>query len=114
MEDRPWEGDGPLRFDFEPHRGRLLLTLAVLGLWMGVATLFVGGACGPLGLPLSITTWLLARRDLRRIRAGSVDPTGEQELADAREGAFGGIMLNGLGFGFWSVLALLVFRAQGN
>jgi hypothetical protein len=99
----PWEIPGNFRLDCEPHRGFLLRWLAniaflcALGAWgfflttplfylgrkLGYATssfVVLGCAAGILGL----AAWLLARRDLARIRAGCMDPTGEGEVQFAR------------------------------
>ncbi|MCS7014857.1 MAG: hypothetical protein NZM42_01905 [Gemmatales bacterium] len=46
----------------EPHRGGLILTLAILGLLI----------CGPLAL----AAWLMAVSDLQKIRHGTMDKSG--------------------------------------
>lgn len=47
----------------EPHRGGMILTLGILGFLM----------CAP----LSLVAWLMGRNDLKKIRAGQMDRSGE-------------------------------------
>jgi len=47
----------------EPHRGGLILTLGILG--------FV---CLPFG---GVAAWIMANKDLKKIKAGTMDPAGE-------------------------------------
>jgi len=58
-----------VRRDCEPHRGRLILTLGIISL---VSLAIVP----PLGLVLGIIPWILGRRDIRKMRAGLMDPEG--------------------------------------
>jgi len=46
-----------------PHRGTLILVLGILGLVI----------CQPLG----IAAWIMSAGDLREMRSGRMDPTGE-------------------------------------
>lgn len=46
----------------EPHRGALILTLAIIGLLI----------CGP----LNIVAWVMASSDLQKMRHGTMDPEG--------------------------------------
>lgn len=52
---------GPIRHA-EPHRGGLILTLAILGVII----------CGPMAL----AAWIMATSDLQKIRHGTMDPSG--------------------------------------
>jgi DNA-directed RNA polymerase subunit RPC12/RpoP len=81
----------PLRRDGEPHRGNLLY-------WLGIASAITGGlsACtwgllAIISIPLGLTVWVLARRDLRRMVDGSVDPQGLNYTRNARSAAIAGI-----------------------
>jgi hypothetical protein len=47
----------------KPHRGTLVLVFGILGLLM----------CAPLG----IAAWVMGNSDLRQMKAGLMDPTGE-------------------------------------
>jgi ABC-type branched-subunit amino acid transport system permease subunit len=100
----PWRLPGNFRLDCEPHHGALwrwLANLALvfcLGSWAaflnsplfclkGDPTAAVTAAFGlaiaaaALGLP----AWLLARRELARMHAGVVDPSGQWETKFARD-----------------------------
>jgi hypothetical protein len=47
----------------KPHRGTLVLVFGILGLLL----------CAPLG----IAAWVMGNSDLRQMKAGLMDPTGE-------------------------------------
>lgn len=49
----------------QPHRGTLVLVLGILALV----------ACGPICGPLA---WIFGNKDLKEMRAGRMDPSGEQ------------------------------------
>jgi hypothetical protein len=72
-EERPWEGreQRRVRRDCEPHRGGTVLILGVVGLGLSLM-----GWPGVAGLPIGITAWVMAQGDLRKIRAGEMDPGG--------------------------------------
>jgi hypothetical protein len=57
------ESEGDRRFEYQPHRGTGILVL-------GVASLFV---CP---LPLGLVAWIWANQDLRKMKAGVMDPEG--------------------------------------
>ncbi len=59
----------PVRRDCEPHRGPLVLTLGVLSLVMLTI-------CYPVGVVLGLAAWVLGQADLRKLRAGGMDPAG--------------------------------------
>jgi predicted Zn finger-like uncharacterized protein len=61
---RPWR-----RRDAEPHRGGLILGL-------GIGSLMLLAFCGPVGMALGITAWVLGQGDLRKIAAKQMDPVG--------------------------------------
>src|SRR5690349_19276075 len=70
-DDRPWEQGGAQRRDVEPHRGGVLEGLGVTS-------------------PLGVAVWVLARRDLRKMDAGTMDQGGRRATAAGRDfGALG-------------------------
>jgi hypothetical protein len=78
-EDRPWEREGAVRRDCQPHRGSLVLTLGIIGLAVSPLAL----CCGIFSLPfivvsfsMGITAWVMAQGDLRKMRIGEMDPQG--------------------------------------
>jgi hypothetical protein len=72
---RPWEEAGRWRRDVQPHRGHLLILLATVGRACAISAWLL---ClpGPIGFGLGVLVWALARRDLREMAAGRVDPLG--------------------------------------
>ena len=89
-DDRPWERPGGVRRDLEPHRGQDLLAFGFLSFGLTIFTFFfvplgllalpAGATLGLLALPAGVVVWRLARRDLAAIRAGCMDPAGEDWL----------------------------------
>jgi hypothetical protein len=132
-DSRPWERPGALRRDCEPHQGTLLRLLAVASVGVGMVAfvLLVLAAqyrssrtrlllltpsclCAILAPALAVAARLLARRDVRRMRAGVMDPAGEGSARTARfvsvlglaVGLLVAVMLLrefGPGFGFFAV-----------
>src|SRR5262249_44731729 len=80
-EERPWDQreQRRVRRDCEPHRGGTVLILGIVGL--GVSMM---GGLGVFGLPLGIAAWVMAQGDLRKIRAGEMDPGGHSLTRAAR------------------------------
>jgi hypothetical protein len=95
----PWQIPGNFRLDCDPHRGFLLRWMANIAYLCALSGLcfflavplfslfgrFGYAAClftclGGVGGFLGLAAWLLARRDLARIRAGRMDPNGEWEV----------------------------------
>jgi hypothetical protein len=101
-EERPFE----IRRDAEPHRGPLILTLAVISL--------VCFGCFPVGLPLGIIAWVLGQNDLAKMQKNLMDVQG-QSLTQAAWicGIIGTVLglLSLLGCGAYF---LLIFVALGN
>jgi hypothetical protein len=85
---------------------------------MGAAGLYAGGLslCPCLwflvlvALPLSLATWLLARGDAAKMRAGLMDPRGEPAAARAREDAALGLFCASLTAVLWGGLLVLVMN----
>jgi predicted Zn finger-like uncharacterized protein len=61
---------GPVRRDCEPHRGPLVLSLGVLSLVML-------SICYPIGAVLGLVAWVMGQSDLRKLKAGDMDPAGQ-------------------------------------
>ena len=100
VDERPWDIPGAKRRDCAPHRGPWLVLLASvngLGIAVVVATWMLfdgpmdlqlylasfGALCygllvlsSVLCLPLGLFTWVLAARDLARMRGGDMNPAG--------------------------------------
>jgi hypothetical protein len=87
-ESRPWEKAGRWRRDVEPHRAHFLIALATVGRVCAISAWLV---ClpGPVGFGLGVLVWALARRDLREMAAGRMDPLGRGLTRTAfEEGVF--------------------------
>ena len=81
---QPWQRPGAVRRDIEPHRGRLLLMLANAALVSGVASACLPGAL-VLAFVLGLLAYGLAGSDLRKMRAGLLDPSGRDDAVRARQ-----------------------------
>ena len=90
-DNHPWEGPGGRR-DAEPHRGGLLRALGLTSLVLGgLAPVLVVPAL--VAVPLGLTVWAVARRDLRQMAAGAMDPAGwDQTKAGRNCGALGAVL----------------------
>jgi hypothetical protein len=114
-DERPWEGPGSDRRDFEPHRGKLLITLGQTARGLGFLS-FCLLLPALLGLPLGLLVWGLARHDLIKMERGAMDPNGVVETEWARAYAAQAILLClfpfllscGLAFVLFSHLARLL------
>jgi hypothetical protein len=105
-EERPWEEEGNVRRDCEPHRGNWLKLLGTLALLLGfVAGVFV--CLGVVSIPLGIVVWRLAARDLAEMRAGRMDPNGEKETRDARKRAEVAMLTPLAGLLIWATVFLV-------
>jgi hypothetical protein len=80
----PWEQPGAVRRDVEPHRGGLLRALGVTSLiFGGLAPVLVVTAL--VAFPLGAAVWVIARRDLRQMAAGSMDSSGCGATKEGRD-----------------------------
>jgi hypothetical protein len=109
LESRPWEEPGAIRRDWESHHGPLLVRLGLAGLfcaqigWLVVPTL--------LALVLGVVVWVMAQRDLNKIRAGLMDPGGRSQVVNARICGISATLVAA----FWAVaLACLVYVLAGH
>jgi hypothetical protein len=81
---RPWEQPGGFRRDCLPHRGRLLGVVSTAAAVCAVLGCIVGFTA-PLAVVLGVGVWVVARRDLREMGAGRMDPAGREATEVARE-----------------------------
>jgi hypothetical protein len=122
----PWERPGGFRLDGQPHRGGLLNFLGLLatvvggiGLLVNCGTPLIGvvprpgglplefsipGSLAFLALPLGLTAAVLARRDLNRMRYGTVDPAGFAKTREALALGITGVILGTLCTALWIVV----------
>jgi hypothetical protein len=107
-EDRPWERPGCVRRDCDPHRGHFLLLLANISCSCGLLS-FCLAFPSVLGLPVGVAAWVMAARDLGRMRAGQMDVRGRRRTQNARSIAAFGVVISTLGswplwwIAFWGV-----------
>jgi hypothetical protein len=104
-EEAPWERDGRARLDRERHRGRMLSLLGTIAFCVGVMAL----PCGPLGLPglaLGLYVRSAARRDLKKMDVGEMDPEGAGVTRAALQDATIGSVLSGIGLLVFSLVAV--------
>jgi hypothetical protein len=96
VEDRPWDQEeGPGRLDSEPHRGPLIKTLGIISIVLMPTAPCSGGMLSLfIGLGLGITAWEMARRDLARMRAATMDRRGEALTRTGRTLGIIGTLLN--------------------
>ena len=101
--ERPWERPGAVRRDCEPHRARLVVALGGLAEFCGMLICLVG-VTAPLAIGLGVAAWLMARRDLARMRQGLMNPAGRRytELG-------GSLGLSGAILGLLCAAAFLLF-----
>jgi hypothetical protein len=79
--------------DCEPHRAALLNFLCNVSVWCGVAAL----CClfpSLLGITAGAVACLLARRDLRLMARGLMDPRGEKDTRKAASDGLIGVVVN--------------------
>src|SRR6266700_5361424 len=88
-DDRPWELPGAMHRDCEPHRGLLLHVCGLFcALWGGLSVLVFPAV---ISLALGAYVWTAANRDLKKMRAGFMDRSGEKRTHRARLCAIIGI-----------------------
>jgi hypothetical protein len=76
------------------------IVLNVMSVWFVVPAVF--------GVPLALLLWWAACHDLRKMRAGEMDPRGEEQTAAARTNARVALLVPAIFF--LVVSAWLVFR----
>jgi hypothetical protein len=93
---------GPMRRDYESHRGPLLLWLGRGALflsfpgWLGIAV-WVFSIAGVIAVVLAAMVILWSREDLVRMREGTMDPDGKAATESAQGFAAGGLAIALLG-----------------
>jgi hypothetical protein len=105
----PWAPSPQLRRDLPPHRGHLLrvwsvvaTVLSVLSMWFLVSAAFA--------VPLALLLWWAASHDLRKTRAGEMDPGGEGQAAAARTDALVCLVFPVIGCLFLAALYAILFH----
>lgn len=108
---RPWEARGAVRRDCAPHRSHILAFLAEVALMLSVFT-FCLGPLGLLTVGLATTVSVLARGDVVKMRAGTMDPAGLRQAQKAQEVAWLALVLAVVGGCVCGVpvLAMLLHR----
>jgi hypothetical protein len=92
-DDRPWQKPGAVRRDCEPHRGEFLLTLGKISwalAWASLCTVISGLIADLLG----VVVLLQVRHDLKRMKAGQMDPAGQSDARRARDYALRGMLVS--------------------
>jgi hypothetical protein len=95
-DDTPWEQPGSLRRDSESHRGRMLSLLGTVSFGCGVVGV-VFAPVGVIGLLVSLWTRVAARRDLDKMKVGTMDAEGMGQTRAALADANLGVVLSGIG-----------------
>jgi hypothetical protein len=88
----PWRQPGAVRRDVEPHRGPLLLALANATLVGGLVSVCLPGALVP-AFVLGCFAYWASRSDLRKMRAGLLDPSGRADARRAGQRSLFGLFL---------------------
>lgn len=94
------------RRDYEPHRGRLILTLGNIGMFIGGLSLCTFGLGALVSVPIGILAWLMASHDLERMREGRMDPRGKAQTETGRTGAAAGVILGAIFAAFYALVFL--------
>lgn len=95
------EDDRGPRRDSLPHRADLIGLLGTLSLIAGSLTLCTCGLGAGLALATGIPALVMARRDLRGMAKGRIDPTGLEETEAADDRARLGVLFALLAAAFW-------------
>jgi hypothetical protein len=96
VEEAHGDEPGGVRRDRDLHRGRLLSLLGAIAFGLGV----IGSVSGVLGVPalgLSLYVRQAARRDLNRMKEGTMDPAGQEMTLAALHDANVGLVLSLIG-----------------
>jgi hypothetical protein len=90
-----------IRRDWEPDRGKMILFLGQTSMVIGGLSFCMFGVGALVCVPLGIVVWIMATRDLARMKKGDMDPRGLRQTDDGRIGAVVGIILGLLFGGFF-------------
>jgi hypothetical protein len=99
VDDRPARRRRRRDDDLEPHRGTLILVLGALSLVVCVI-------CG-------IVAWIMANEDLKKMKAGVMDPEGESNTKIGKILGIVSVALNVLIFSIWLVVFIIAMGAAG-
>lgn len=86
---------------YEPHRGTVILVLGILALVTG------------LGFILGPIAWIMGNADMKKIRAGTMDPTGEQQTTIGRILGMVATILGAIGCCFGIIMIIFYGAAVG-
>jgi hypothetical protein len=95
-----------VRRDYEPHRGALILSLGNISMIVGGLSLCMFGTGALISVPLGILAWVMANRDLERMRDGRMDPLGKAQTQTGRTGGIAGIFLSLVFASFYALVYL--------
>jgi hypothetical protein len=96
----PWEEEGNVRRDSEPHRSGLILTLSIISICIFPLAFFCsifGIIFHIIGAGLGIASWTMGARDLKKMRSGSMDPAGQSSTQSGMVCGIVGTILSLLG-----------------
>jgi hypothetical protein len=96
----PWEEEGNVRRDSEPHRSGLILTLSIISICifpLAFMCSIFGIVFHVIGAGLGIVSWTMGARDLKKMRSGSMDPAGQSGTQGGMICGIIGTILCGLG-----------------
>jgi hypothetical protein len=99
----PWQQPGAVPRDVEPHRGPRLLLLANAALLSGLLAVCLPGALVP-AFVLGVSGYWLAGKDLEKMRAGFLDPSGRTTACRARQRSLWGLFLGLAAESLWMVI----------
>ncbi len=114
----PWEDEGNVRRDSEPHRSGLVLTLGIISICifpLAFMCSIFGIIFHVIGAGLGIASWRMGAGDVKKMRAGSMDPAGQSSTQAGMICGIVGTILCGLGalgllllIGFYAYLLAII------
>jgi hypothetical protein len=105
-----WESSLERRRDLPAHRGHLFRFWSAVATMLNVMSMWAF-FLAPLAVPLALLLWWTAAHDLRKMRAGEMDPRGEEQTAAARTDARVCLIFPVIGCLLWAGwYAAIVFR----
>jgi hypothetical protein len=108
---RPWEQSGVVRRDCDPDRGPLLLSLGCVSIAFGLLGCFLFVPAIP-GAILGMLGYTMARADLVRMRAGTIDRNERKTTKEAEKLSAIGLALNLITCFACGSLSLFVFLSE--
>jgi predicted Zn finger-like uncharacterized protein len=101
----------PMRRDWEPHRGGMILTFGIISA-ASIMLAMCYGLTTPFGIGFGIAAWVMGSRDLKKIRAGSMDPDGEGSTQAGWICGIIGVCLNTLALLACGAFVYFIFYVQ--